>query len=118
MASFKSILSAIGHVLGKIFTPGNIQVAANVAEIALPQFTGLIQATASAVIKAEAVATAAGQQSGSGAQKAALALAEIEGVYQNFAIANGFPVVPENKQKFVDAIVAALNSFPAPPAAA
>jgi len=118
MASFKSVLSAIGHIIAKIFTPGNIQVAANIAEIALPEFTGLIQATASAIIKAEAVAVAAGQQSGSGAQKAALALAEIEVIYSNFAIANGFPVVPENKQKFVDAIVAALNSFPAPAEAA
>lgn len=118
MASFKSVLSAIGHVLAKAFSPSAIRVEATIAEIALPGFAGLIQAVAGAVINAESVTIAAGQQSGTGAQKAALVISEIEAIYNNFAAANSIPVIPENKQKFVDAIVAALNSFPAPASAA
>ena len=117
MASFKSILSSIGHFLGKVFSPGNIHIASNIMDIILPQFSTLINVTASAIINAENAAIAAGQQSGSGEQKSALVLAAIEQQYQAFAAANGIPVIPENVKKYVDAIVAALNSFPAPPTA-
>jgi len=116
MAGFKSFLSGLGHVLGKIFNPGVIRSAATVADILLPEFSVLINATATAVINAEASAIAAGQQSGSGAQKAALVIAQIEKQYNDFAAANNIPVIPEAKQKFVDAFVAILNSFPAPTA--
>ena len=114
MAGFKSILSGIGHVLGKIFSPGNIKAAATVADILFPGFAGLINATATAIINAETAALAVGQQSGSGEQKAALVIAQIEKQYTDFATANNIPVIPENVRKYVDAIVAALNSFPAP----
>lgn len=114
MASFKSVLSAIGHFMAKVFTPGNIQAAATVADIALPGFAVLIDATAAAVINAENAAIAAGQQNGTGAQKSALVVAAIEKQYEAFAAQNNIPVVPENIQKYVDAVVAALNSFPAP----
>jgi hypothetical protein len=114
MAGFKSFLSAIGHVLGKIFNPGVITSAATVADILLPQFRVLIDAAAAAVINAETSAIAAGKQGGSGEQKAALVVAAIEKEYAAFALANNIPVVPGNVQKFVDAVVAALNSFPAP----
>lgn len=113
MAGFKSFLSGLGHVLGKIFNPGVIRSAATVADILLPGFAGLINATATAVINAETAAIAAGQQSGTGEQKAALVIAQIEKSYTDFATANGIPVIPDNIRKYVDAIVAALNSFPA-----
>lgn len=116
MAGFKSFLSGLGHILGKIFNPGVIRSAATVADILLPEFSALINATATAVLNAETAAIAAGQQSGSGAQKSALVIAQIEKDYQAFAQANNIPVIPENVQKYVDAIVAALNSFPAPTA--
>jgi hypothetical protein len=114
MASFKSVLSALGHFLGKVFSPGNITIAASIADIVLPQFSALINVTASAIINAENAAIAAGQQNGSGEQKAALVVASIEAQYQAFAAANGIPVIPDNVRKYVDAVVAALNSFPAP----
>ena len=114
MAGFKSFLSAVGHVLGKIFSPGVIRTAATVADILLPQVSVLINATATAVINAETAAIAAGQQTGSGAQKSALVIAAIEKQYADFAAANNMPVLPENVQKYVDAVVAVLNSFPAP----
>lgn len=116
--SFKSVLSAIGHFLAKVFTPGNIQAAAGVVDIILPQFQALTNATAQAIITAETAAIAAGKQGGTGEQKAALVIASIEAQYQAFAAANGIPVVPENIKKYVDAVVAALNSFPAPTTAA
>ena len=116
MASCKSVLSSIGHVLEKVFNPTVITTAATVADILLPGFTGLINAAATAVINAETTALAIGKQDGTGAQKSALAITQIEGIYTAFAQANGIPVVPENIQKFVDAVVAILNSFPAPTA--
>lgn len=117
MASFKSVLSGIGHFLAKAFSPGAIKVEATIADILFPQFSILINATASAVINAETAAIAAGQQTGSGEQKAAMVIATIQKQYEDFATANGIPVIPANIQKYVDAVVAALNSFPAPIAA-
>lgn len=114
MASFKSVLSAIGHVMAKIFNPGTITAAATVADILLPGFIPLINATATAIINAENAAIAAGKQDGTGPQKAALVIAAIEKNYADFAAANNIPVIPENVQTYVNAVVAALNSFPAP----
>lgn len=118
MASFKSVLSAIGHVLGKIFNPTVITGAATVADILLPGFSSLINATATAVINAETAALAVSKQSGTGEQKAALVIAQIEKQYTDFATANNIPVIPANIKAYVDAVVAALNSFPAPTTAA
>src|SRR5208337_3392902 len=53
MASFKSVLSAIGHFMAKAFSPNAIKVEASIADIALPGFSSLINATASAIINAE-----------------------------------------------------------------
>jgi hypothetical protein len=115
MASFKSVLSGIGHFLIKyIFSPQAIAIEASVADIALPGFIPLINAAATAIIGAETAAIAAGKQSGSGEQKAAMVISQIEQVYTTFATANGIPVIPANIKLFVDAVVAALNSFPAP----
>lgn len=117
MASgFRTILDDIGHFLVKVFTPGNIQLAANIVDIALPQFTLLTNAAANAVISAENASIAAGKQTGSGAQKSAIVIAAIEQQYTSFALAAGIPVIPANMQKYVDAVVAMLNSFPAPTA--
>ncbi len=113
MASFKSILGDIGHVLAKVFNPAVITSAATVADIVFPQFSVLINATTQAIIAAENAAIVAGKQEGSGEQKAAMVIAAIEQHYQAFAAANNVPVIPENVRKYVDAVVAALNSFPA-----
>ncbi len=114
MASFKSVLSAIGHVMAKIFNPGVITSAANVADILLPGFAPLINVTAAAIIHAENAAIVAGKQSGSGEQKAAMVIASIEQSYTQFAQANNIPVIPANMKAYVDAAVAMLNSFPPP----
>ena len=114
MADFKSILSNIGHVMERIFNPAVITTAASVADILLPQFSVLINASATAIINAENAAIVAGKQTGSGEQKAAMVVASIEKSYADFAAANNIPVIPENVRKYVDACVAVLNSFPAP----
>jgi hypothetical protein len=114
MATFKSVLSGIGHFFEKVFTPGNIAIAASVVDIVLPQFSTLTNAAASAVINAENASIAAGKQSGSGAQKSAFVITAIEAQYEAFAKANGIPVIPANVQKYVDATVLMLNSFPMP----
>ena len=114
MASFKTILGDIGHFLEKVFSPGVIQIAASVLDIAFPALMPLINSTATAIINVENAAIAAGKQSGSGEQKAALVIQAIEAQYTQFANLNGIPVVPAAMQKYVDAVVALLNSFPAP----
>lgn len=116
MASFKSVLSGIVHFLEKVFTPGTITAAAGVVDIILPQFSALTNATAQAIINAETAAIAAGKQTGSGEQKSAMVIASIEASYEAFAKANNIPIIPENIKKYVDAMVAALDSFPFPAA--
>jgi hypothetical protein len=113
MSGFKSFLSGLGHVLAKLFSPGAIKVEASVADILLPGFRPLIDAAAGAIINAETAAIAINQQSGSGTTKAALAIAAIENEYNAFATANNIPRVPGDTQKFIDAVVAVLNSIPA-----
>ncbi len=114
MASPKSVLSAIGHFLAKVFSPSAIKLEATIADIAFPQFSFLINATASAIINAENAAIAAGVQTGSGAQKSAIVIAQMESAYTTFANTNNIPIIPANIKNFVDAMVAALNSFPPP----
>lgn len=114
MASFKSVLSAIGHVIAKVFSPKAIQIEASIADIALPQFSSLINLTAGAIINVENASIAAGVQSGTGAQKFELVASIIGQQYISFCQENNLPIISDSKKKFVDAIVAALNSFPAP----
>jgi hypothetical protein len=112
--SFKSVLSGIGHFMEKAFSPNAIQLEAGIVDIALPQFTALTNAAASAIINVENASIVAGKQNGTGEQKAALVVSAIETQYDSFAAANNIPVIPAAKRKYVDAAVAMLNSFPFP----
>jgi hypothetical protein len=113
--NFKSILSAVGHGLKVFFTDAVkvAQVAEPVVNLLFPGVAPLFNATVAEIGKAEAVAIAAGNQTGSGSQKLALVLQAIEGEYNAFAKANNIPVTPVNVQAWVNAVVAALNTLPA-----
>jgi hypothetical protein len=126
MASFSSILSAIGNGFKKFF--GIVVEGAVVAEPLIdtlfPGIATLYNLTVNEVAKAEAAAIAAGQQNGTGTQKLALVINAIEPVFQEYAASAGIPSAQQAAtiQNWVNAVVATLNSIPAtltppPPAA-
>src|SRR3569833_3167954 len=114
MASFKGVLSGIGHFLAKVFNPTVIKEAQSVADLLLPGFKGLIDATATAIINAEIASVAANQQAGSGAQKLAYAIAAINAQYIAFAKANGLPEEPQAVQDWVQKVLDVINVLPLP----
>ena len=118
MASFASILSAVGHGL-KVFFTGAVKVAVAaepIVDIAFPGISALYNVTVNEVAKAEAAAIAAGQQNGTGAQKLALVIAAITPVFQDYANQTGIPSAQREQTiiNWVNAVVASLNSIPAP----
>lgn len=115
MASFKSILSGIGHVLVKVFT-GAVTVAKAAepfVDLAFPGIGVLYNSTVNAVAQAETASIAAGSQSGSGPQKLAWVIASIEADYATFAKANNISYDPSKLEAWVSAVVASLNAIPA-----
>ena len=114
MAGFKTFLSGIVHFLAKAFSPGALKVEAGIASIILPGFGGLINATVGAIINAEVAAVAAGQQTGSGPQKLAWAVASINDQYIQFAKENNLPVEPQAVTDWVQRIFNIVNLIPFP----
>jgi hypothetical protein len=123
MASFNSILSDVGNWLRKAFqspvlkdVETGIAVFAQTPLAALvlsPAGAALLSSSVTALENAETASILAGQQSGTGAQKAAMVAAAIEGAYNTFAKANNIPVTPASLQAFINSFVAVANSFPA-----
>jgi hypothetical protein len=116
MASFKSILGDVGHGLAKFFDVATT-VAADAepfVDIIFPGVAPLYNSTVSAVVAAEAAATAAGKQNGTGPQKLAMVVAAIEGQFNAYAKANNLttPTVT-TVETYVNAVVASLNAIPA-----
>lgn len=135
--NFKSILSHIGKDLkiawNFITSPAGqkaIAAAETVAEVATtavnPEagnvLTGAISLSnniMAEVIKTEAIAAAAGQQSGSGAQKLAAVVAAITPQALDYAKAHGLPAPTSDQiSLMVEASVGFLNAIPAPAPAA
>lgn len=119
MASFSSILSAIGHGL-KVFFSGAVKVAVAaepIVDIAFPGIAVLYNTTVAEVAKAEAAAIAAGQQNGTGQQKLALVIAAITPVFEDYAKQTGIPTANQAQtiEQWVNAVVASLNAIPSPP---
>lgn len=117
MASFASILSAVGHGFEKFFGVAvKVAVAAEpVIDIAFPGIAVLYNTTVNEVAKAEAAAIAAGQQSGTGAQKLALVIESITPVFQQYAATAGIPSAQQTQviTNWINAVVASLNAIPA-----
>ncbi len=82
-------------------------------DIVLPGFATLYNATVAEVYKAEALATAAEEQKGTGTQKMAMALSGIYPSAVAYAAANGIPV-PDEAQltQLVESAVTALKALP------
>lgn len=117
MASFKSLLSDVGHGLKWFFEhiiPGAV-AAEPLVDAVFPGVGQLFNVVVNAVAGAEGIAIAAGKQSGTGTQKLALVLgdpnfqAEIASIEKTLGV-----TVDQSKQtEIVNAIVALLNAIPA-----
>jgi hypothetical protein len=106
MASFTSILSDIGNGLKKFFGFAVTEATAiePFVDSLFPGIAPLYNSILTEVGKAEAAAVAAGQQSGTGAQKLAI-------VAQ--AIAAQFPqYTPAQLTTVINGVVAGLNAIP------
>jgi hypothetical protein len=116
MASFTSILSAVGRGL-KVFFTGAVKVAVAaepIVDFVFPGIAALYNATVNEVAKAEAAAIAAGLQTGTGAQKLAMVISAIEPAFAEYAAATGIPSAQQAQtiENWVNAVVASLNAIP------
>lgn len=110
MASFTSILSDIGNGLKKFFGLAVTEATAiePFVDSLFPGIAPLYNSVLSEVGKAEAAAVAAGQQSGTGAQKLALVVQAIVAQFPQYT--------PAQLTTVINGVVAGLNALP--PAAA
>ena len=117
-SKLKSILSDVSTGLKKFF--GVATTVAKDAEpfinIVFPGIAPLYNTTVSAIVTAEATATAAGLQSGTGAQKLAMVVASIQGSFNSYWASLGHATSPTQQQieSYVNAVVASLNAIPSP----
>lgn len=127
--SFTSVLSTIGKDVAKVFawvgTPAAqnlIQEGEAVVEVVYPPATAIINIAntfLTEAIKVEALSAAAGQQNGSGTQKAAAVLNAATPQVIAFAQQYGLPMPTASQLNAANsAIVAFLNAFPGLPAPA
>ena len=117
MASFKSILEDIGHGLAVFFKAAipAAEAAEPVIDLIFPGISVLYNSAVAAAVKAEAVAISAGQQNGTGQQKFAIALTEIEPIFTAWYQTNyGSTPSLTTIENWLNAIVATLNAIPAP----
>lgn len=114
--SFLSFLKAVGkdieHGLAKVLPIA--QAVEPFLAIAAPGFAPIYNATVGVVVQTEQKWAAIGKQDGTGQQK----LAEVVSVLgpiiqQGFSVA-GKPADPAQVQAYINAVVALLNSLPAP----
>ena len=117
MASFKTILSDIGAVLKKVFPIATtIAVDAEpIIDLAFPGIGAVYNLAVGAIVKAEGLALAVGAQSGTGAAKLSMAVQEIEPVFIDWYTKQyGQTPTLTVVENYINAVVATLNSIPAP----
>jgi hypothetical protein len=121
MASFKTILSDIESVLKKIF-PIATTVAVDaepIIDLAFPGYASIYNLAVGAIVKAEGLALAVSAQSGTGAAKFSMAVQEIEPVFVDWYTKQyGATPTLQTIENWLNAVVATLNTIPAPAAAA
>ena len=127
MASFKSVLSAVGADAKKVFAfisspKGQAVIATGetAIEVVDPAASGLVSlanAGLTEILKVEGLAAAAGQQDGTGSQKLAAVVQAVTPEVLAYAEKSGFPNPSgEQIQNAVNALVAFGNALSAEPA--
>jgi hypothetical protein len=118
MASFKSILSDIGHGLKVFFEkviPGAV-AAEPLVDAIFPGIGMLFNTVVNEVASVEGISVAAGAQSGTGTQKLALVLGNpnVQSAITAIETNLGVSINQTQQTSIINAIVALLNSIPAP----
>jgi len=120
--SFLSVLSNIGKGIEKFFAAeapvidaiDKVAVKAEpFVDVAFPAVAPLFNGIVGEVGKAEALAVAAGKQSGTGAQKLSLVITGAQGFVADYEKAAGVKLEPAQVTSAINAVVAFLNSLPA-----
>jgi hypothetical protein len=117
-----SLLASIGKDIKGVFSwlgsaKGQSVIAAGegVAETIAPQITGIVNLAnqgLAEILKMEALAVAAGEQSGSGASKSAAVVSSLTPQILEYAQQNGLPTPTATKiQAASDALVAFMNAL-------
>lgn len=120
--SFTSVLSTIGKDVKSVFAwvaspKGQAVIGAgeSAAEVVFPQITGIVNLANTYIgeaLKTEALAAAAGQQDGSGAQKLAAVTAAVTPAVLQYAEKAGLPAPTSDKiAAAANGIVAFLNAL-------
>jgi hypothetical protein len=116
MASFNTILSDIGTAFKKFFGVA-VTVATDaepLVDTLFPGFATLYNGAVAEAAKAEALAAAAGAQSGTGAQKLALVVQSLTPSILAYAEVQGLPKPTADQiTAYTNAVVATLNAFSA-----
>lgn len=116
-ADFKDVFSFLGSSKGQTI----IATGEGLVEAVIPGATGLINLAntwLTEIIKSQAIATAAGQASGAGAQQAAAVLSAVTPQVLQFLQANGITTAPTTTQLEAanTSLVAFANAFATTPA--
>jgi hypothetical protein len=116
-AGFKDVFDFLGSPKGQVI----VGAGESLVEVVVPGSTGfinLLNKWGGEIIKSEALATAAGAQTGSGPQKAAMVLSAVAPQAIAFAQANGLPAPTAAQLTAANtALVAFANAFTAAPPA-
>jgi hypothetical protein len=118
MASFKSIMQAIGHDIKKAFDfimPWAATTGAAAISVYAPQLGPLYNATVQAVLTAEAKWAAIGKSSGTGQQKLADVVQSIGPLISQGLIDAGKPGDDAAVQRYISSVVTVLNTAPGLP---
>lgn len=120
MASFSTILSDIRSAFKKFFSVATTIAtdAEPIVDVLFPGFATLYNGAVAEAAKAEALAAAAGAQTGTGAQKLALVVQSLTPSILAYAETQGLPTPTATQiTTYANAVVATLNAFAAKPAA-
>ena len=115
---FVSFLEAAGKDFAKglNFILPVASAAASVVAVGNPALGAIINTSIATVLNVEQKFAAMGKQTGTGGQKAAEALTILYPAFEQIFGQYGVQIDQGNVEKYIDAIVAALNAFPALPA--
>ena len=115
--SFKSALDHVGTAIKDLFTNKTAEAIENgaldIAEVAFPAASTLIQGISKSLATAQSLAAAANVQGSTAAQVTALTLADAQAAFTAYETATGSTVETPQQQAIVAAIINLFSQLPA-----
>lgn len=114
---FVSFLQAVGRDFekGLAFILPVAEAAVPVIAVGNPALAGVLQSSIGVVISVEQKFAAMGKQAGSGTQKLGESVSILYPAFEQIFAQYGVQIDKGNVEQYINAIVAALNAFPALP---